>query len=74
MSDNFIYDPLAELNKAVYVPPAAPWSERRAEIYPKFEYFAKIVARYVNDPAVTAELERIRGKLNYAEKKETRAG
>ena len=59
MSDNT----LAELANVKFIPPETPWSGRKGGIYPKFEYFAKIVSRHTSDPQVLRELEIIRAKL-----------
>lgn len=57
------YDILTELAKAKFTPSAVPWSSRKSEIYPKFDYFAKIVSSNVSDPQVLQGLETIRTKL-----------
>ena len=56
-------DPLAQLANIKFIPPETSWSDRKAEIYPKFDYFATIVSRYVSDVQVMKELETIRTKL-----------
>jgi hypothetical protein len=57
------YNPLAELASAQFTPPEQPWNARRAAIYPKFAYFAKIVNQHITEPWVRQELELLDKKL-----------
>ncbi|MDR1323991.1 MAG: hypothetical protein LBK68_06095 [Candidatus Margulisbacteria bacterium] len=54
---------LAEIAAARFAPPEKSFAERKAELYPKFENFAKIVEQYIDDPRILAELAAIRKKL-----------
>jgi hypothetical protein len=54
---------LAELSGAQFTPPERSFAERKAELYPKFENFAKIAEQYIDDPRILAELAAIRKKL-----------
>ena len=62
MSEN-PYDLMSELAKAKFIPPDVPWSARKKEIYPKFEYFAKMTAQYTTDPQARGLLADIEQKL-----------
>lgn len=52
---------LTELNAADFAPPNFP--DRKADIYRKFENFAKITSQHIDDPQILAEFETIREKL-----------
>jgi hypothetical protein len=54
---------LAEIAAARFTPPEKSFAERKAELYPKFENFAKIAEQYIDDPRILAELAAIRKKL-----------
>jgi hypothetical protein len=54
---------LAEIAAAQFTPPERSFAERKSELYPKFENFAKIAEQYIDDPRILAELAAIRKKL-----------
>ena len=54
---------LAELSAAKFAPPEISYAKRQAEIYRKFENFAKITSQYIDDPRILAEFAAIRRKL-----------
>ena len=54
---------LSELADAEFTPPEKSFAERKADIYRKFEDFAKITTQYIDDPQILAEFVEIRKKL-----------